>query len=137
MRAESSKDHPFQLEVFGRVWLAWQHCWSPGVLIPALTHRFWKLSLQVLYIYTHSVHHMTYYTIMTLYIAPPPPPRYSCGQLYGLRDFVQSVQRFVISCLLIIVIVPSSPSLCVSGSRDIDGFPLNCVIVIAYIGWGC
>ncbi len=100
VRAESSKDHPFQLEVFGRVWLAWQHCWSPGVLIPALTHRFWKLSLQVLYIHTHSVHHMIYYTIMTLYIAPPPPPRYSCGQLYGLRDFVQSVQRFVIIIII-------------------------------------
>ncbi|XP_064402845.1 conserved oligomeric Golgi complex subunit 2-like isoform X2 [Halichondria panicea] len=48
VRAEASEDHPFQLEVFGRVWLAWQQCWSPDVLIPALTHRFWKLSLQVL-----------------------------------------------------------------------------------------
>jgi len=39
---------PFQLEVFCTLYKCLQQCWQRGVFLPALVHRFWKLTLQVI-----------------------------------------------------------------------------------------
>lgn len=38
----------FILKETSRCWMALQECWSDGVYIEALAHKFWKLSLQLL-----------------------------------------------------------------------------------------
>lgn len=38
----------FILKETSRCWIALQECWSDGVYIEALAHKFWKLSLQLL-----------------------------------------------------------------------------------------
>jgi len=38
---------PFQLEVFCTLYKCLQQCWQRGVFLPALVHRFWKLTLQL------------------------------------------------------------------------------------------
>ena len=38
---------PFKLEVFCVLWECLHKCWADEVFLPALVHRFWKLTLQV------------------------------------------------------------------------------------------
>ncbi|XP_045527191.1 conserved oligomeric Golgi complex subunit 2 [Pieris brassicae] len=38
----------FVLEETSKCWKALQNCWSEGIFIEALSHKFWKLSLQLL-----------------------------------------------------------------------------------------
>ena len=38
---------PFKLKVFRVVWDCLHRCWAEGIFLPALAHRFWKLTLQV------------------------------------------------------------------------------------------
>lgn len=38
---------PFKLDLFRVLWSCLHRCWSEEVFLPALVHRFWKLTLQV------------------------------------------------------------------------------------------
>ncbi len=45
---ESARPHPpYELELFGVLEQCIEQCWSDAIFIPALVHRFWKLTLQV------------------------------------------------------------------------------------------
>ena len=45
--AGSDEDQLFSLRVFSVLSSSLSHCWCDGVFLPVLTHRFWKLTLQV------------------------------------------------------------------------------------------
>ena len=41
-------DSPFKLKVFSTLWSCLSRCWSDSTFLLPLTHRFWKLTLQLL-----------------------------------------------------------------------------------------
>lgn len=42
-----SATSPWQLPQSQAAWTAFQRCWSKDIFLPELTHRFWRLSLQI------------------------------------------------------------------------------------------
>ena len=45
---DSGLHPPFKLEVFATLERCMRKCWSDGIFIPVLIHRFWKLTIQVI-----------------------------------------------------------------------------------------
>lgn len=52
-------DSGFLLKETNCCWKSLQSCWEHGVYIEALTHKFWKLTLQLLSRYAKWVHTCT------------------------------------------------------------------------------
>jgi len=46
---DSAENYGFQFTVFQTAWSAILRCWDRSVVIGALKHKFWKLTLQVRY----------------------------------------------------------------------------------------
>ncbi|CAF4798280.1 unnamed protein product [Pieris macdunnoughi] len=48
LKPVQQSNNEFVLEETSKCWKALQDCWSEGIFIEALSHKFWKLSLQLL-----------------------------------------------------------------------------------------